>query len=137
MSSTETRSLFELLDAVVDALRPLQDEIPGLQLTGDLNGSPNPPSVDVYPASPFMQPGSFDVAGDQIFLTVRARVNTADQKAGQRQLLRMLDPTNDASIAALLYESPVTVLEVSEYREYPSDSGKSQLGAEWRVTAFL
>jgi hypothetical protein len=139
MSTPATRSLFTILADVVAALEPLTEVFEGLQITPYLNGNPTPPSIDVYPSSPFQVGASF--ADWQIFLNVRARVSTADPLAGQARLLRLLDPTDEASVAKLLetIDPPIAVLEVSEYREYledPAVAGRL-LGAEWRVATFL
>ena len=55
-----------------------------------LNQNPTPPSIDIYPADPF-QTGSGFEDDTEVFFTIRARTTTADQEAGQKALLRMLD----------------------------------------------
>ena len=131
------RNLTTVLEDIVQALEPLTDEIPGLQVVGYLNSNPTPPAIDIYPADPFQEAAAFGVM-PQVFFTVRARVSVADNQAQQALLLRMLDPSDVASVAAAIaledIDPPLTPLEVSGFREY-IDEGL--LGCEWRVSTFL
>ena len=138
MSTPETGSLIGAMEEIAAALAPLAAEIDGLQVVPYLNTNPTPPSIDIYPGTPFQAPAGFGVGEVQVFFTIRARVSTADEEAGQRLLLRMLDPTDAYSIEAAISDV-ATALEVSEYREYLEDVAENGrlLGAEWRVTSFL
>jgi hypothetical protein len=129
-----------MLVAIATALEPLADEIEGLQIVAGMNVNPTPPSLDVYPGDPFQTGAGFGAAQSQVFFTVRARVSTADQAAGQARLLRLLDPTDEASVEAALEDVAVVVPEgVSGFREYLQDTATNGrlLGCEWRVSAFL
>lgn len=140
MSSTETRSLWEIAEAIAAALDPLTVEIPGLQVVPYLNSNPTPPSIDIYPGAPFQTGAGFGVGQSETWWTIRARVTTADQEAGYRLLLRLLDPNDVVSVeAAIADTATVTPEGVSEFREYVDDpAGNGRLlGCEWRVSVFL
>jgi len=138
--SPATRSLASICDEIAEALQAVAFEIAGLQITPYLNVNPTPPSIDVYPGAPFQTGAGFGPASAQVFWTIRARVSTADSEAGQKLLLRMLDPTDPASVEAAIADSvAVTPEGVSEFREYLEDAAENGrlLGAEWRVSTFL
>ena len=94
----------------------------------------------MYPGDPFQTGAGFGVGEVQLFFTVRGRVSTADQEAGQKLLLRLLDPNDPASVEAALEDVAVVVPEgVSGFREYLEETATNGrlLGCEWRVTTFL
>lgn len=130
----------ELMVAIGAALDPIADEIDGLQVVPYMNLNPTPPSLDLYPGDPFQTGAGFGAGESQVFFAVRARVSTADQEAGQKLLLRLLDPGDAASVEAALEDVATVVPEgVSGFREYLEDTASNGrlLGCEWRVTAFL
>jgi len=120
-------------------------EVGELQVTSRRNFNPTPPSIDVYPGDPFRDgtdgTAAFNEVGGSLLLTVRARVNTADNIAGQDFLLRLMDDEDDISIAAALMDdqtlnglaSSVNVEGNSGYLRYIEGSDESFLGCEWRV----
>lgn len=130
-----------MLQAIAEALQPLEAEIEGLQVTPFMNVNPTPPALDVYPGDPFQTAAGFGVGNSQVFFTVRARASTADSVAGQRLLLRLLDPGDSASVEQALEDVATVVPEgVSGFREYLEQTVPSPgflLGCEWRVSAFL
>jgi hypothetical protein len=129
-----------LMEAIADALQPLTTEIGGLQIYPYLNSNPTPPSLDLYPGDPFQTGAGFGVGQSQVFFTIRARISTADQEAGQKLLLRMLDPGDPASVEAAVEDVATVVPEgISGFREYLEDSSTNGrlLGCEWRVSTFL
>jgi len=133
-------SLADAQASVAAALQPLTTEIPGLQVYGWLNTNPTPPSLDVYPGDPFQDGAGFGVQSKQVFFTVRGRVSTADQEAGQKLLLRMLDVDDPASVEQAVSTVGAVVGEgVSGFREYLEDAenGGRLLGCEWRVSVWL
>jgi hypothetical protein len=133
-------TLAQLQQAIADALQPLTAQIAGLQVYGYLNPNPTPPSLDVYPGDPFQTGAGFGVGQSRVHFTVRARVATADQQAGQQLLLRLLDPQDAASVEAALADAAVVIPEgVSGFREYVEEAATDGrlLGCEWRVSAFL
>ena len=70
--------------------------------------NPTPPSIDIYPASELRDPataGFEDLDGGYIF-TVRARVSTADNEAGQDTLLRFCDDEDELCIPLALLDDP-------------------------------
>lgn len=150
MSTPATRTLIGVMEEIAAALQPIAVEIEGLQIVPLLNPNPTPPSIDIFPAAPFQTDAGF-VAYDeetgvvtpqaQLHFVIRARVSTSDQDAGQKLLLRMLDPTDPASVEAAIVDSATVEADggVSEYREYLEDTAENGrlLGAEWRVSTFL
>ena len=133
-------TLAETMEAIADALQPLADEVPGLQIYPFLNSAPTPPSLDIYPGAPFQTGAGFGIGQSQVWFTIRARVSTADQEAAMRLLLRLMDPNDAASVeAAIADTAAVTPEGVSEFREYIEDSSTNGrlLGCEWRVSIFL
>jgi hypothetical protein len=99
-------SLPAIMQALADQIEtelggvPADDPvIPGLQVVSLLESDPTPPAIDIYPANPFQEGIAFGRGNVEIFLTVRARVTTADQGAGQLLLLSMMDPNAAESVA--------------------------------------
>jgi hypothetical protein len=93
----------------------------------------------MYPGDPFQTGAGFGAGQSQMFFTIRARVSTADEESGQKLLLRMLDPTDPASVEAAIEDVATVVPEgVSGFREYIEDTAANGrlLGCEWRVSAF-
>jgi hypothetical protein len=137
-------SLQQVVEAMAAALEPLTDAIPGLQILPYLNANPTPPSIDIYPGTPFQSGSGFGRDAD-CFFTVRARTTFADSVAGQQGLYRMLDPTGAASVQAALesdqtlggaVQSLAVVEEgVSGFTEYVEDAqtGGRLVGCEWRI----
>ena len=133
-------TLAETMEAIAGALAPVAAEVDGLQIYPYLNSNPTPPSIDIYPGSPFQTGAGFGVGQSQVWFTVRARVSTADQEAAMKLLLRMMDPNDPASVEAAIADTvAVTPEGVSEFREYLEDSASNGrlLGCEWRVSCFL
>jgi hypothetical protein len=140
MSVTPSFTLADAQAEIAQALQPLTVLIEGLQVYGFMNTNPTPPSLDVFPGDPFQTGAGFRAGSTQVWFTVRARVSTADQEAGQKLLLRLLDTHDVASVEnALADTATVTVEGVSGFREYLEDSASNGrlLGCEWRVTLFL
>jgi hypothetical protein len=135
-------TLQEAVDAMVAALQTVQMEMPELQVYGYFNQNPTPPSIDIYPGEPFQDGAGFGVDDKRVFWTVRARASLADQEAGTRLLLRLLDTEDPASVEAALAASDTAVIgadgSVSGFRTY-ADSGDNTdlLGTEWRVEMFV
>lgn len=133
-------SVLELLADIADALAPLADEIPDLNVYSHWTGVPTPPALDVYPGSPFQTGAGFGAGNNQVFLTVRARVAMLDPTAGQQVLLRLLDPADPASVEKALEDvAAVTEAGVSGFTQYADDAPANErmLGCEWRVSTFL
>lgn len=139
-------SLVEIADAFAAALEPLQTVIPGLQITPYQNPTPTPPSIDIYPGDPFQTDISYGKGEAQMYWTVRARMTTADQIAGQELLLQLLDPAggvqgalwDDVTLGGTVGSATVDRDGVSGYRPYTVDpqTGEQILGCEWRVVVL-
>lgn len=113
-----------------------------VQVVSGFNLAPTPPSVDIYPSDQARGTDSMgfgDIAGE-VFLTVRARVGTADTDAGQAFLLRLCDEEDALSVAAALMDdqslnglaSSVSVDAQTGFAPYADNPGML-LGCEWRV----
>lgn len=134
-------SLPEVIEEIAEALRPLREEIPDLQVYGFWNDEPTPPCIDVYPAIPFQTGAGFGAGNNLAYFTVRARVGMADSVAGQALLLRLLDPEDAASVEVALANADAVAGEdgVSGFTQYADDTSATErmLGCEWRVSRFL
>ena len=115
-----------------------------LTANGFLNFNPTPPHVDVYPADPFVDRLTFGKGNIQYFLTVRARVSTADHEAGQGLLLSMMDPDASTSMERAIVSDrtlggKISKLNIHEgpsaYGVFPDPSGSSGslIGCTWTV----
>lgn len=91
--------------------------------------APTPPTVDFFPGGLGRngETAAFgDISGGYLF-TVRARVHTGDQDAGQDLLLRFMDDTDSMCLAGSLVADPtlggvaasVGITDVSGFVPYP------------------
>lgn len=116
--------------------------IDDLQVEPRLVWNPTPPAVDIYPASPFQERVAMGAGNNELFLTVRARVNTPDHEGAQDLLLSMMDPTASTSVAMAI-TSDRTLGNTVDYvdAEPPTEFGVYQdpggsgalLACGWRV----
>lgn len=143
-----TATLAELLEEMADTIRAVvgpevaETEV---QVTGLRNFNPTPPSIDIYPGDPFRDTtgAGFTDTGGELIVTVRARVATVDNQAGQLLLLRLMDDEDPIGVAPTLMEdqtlngraSSVYVEGNSGYVQYVEGGteGGAWLGCEWRV----
>ena len=141
-------SLAELLDemaaTMLAVVGPAVSETE-VQVVGRRNFNPTPPSIDIYPGDPFRDTATagFTETNGALLLTVRARVSTVDNIAGQELLLRLMDDEDSIGIAATLQEdqtlnglaSSVYVEGHTGYVQYldSGQDGAAFLGCEWRV----
>lgn len=119
--------------------------IDNLQVDGRLIPSPTPPAIDIYPADPFQEPAAYGIVSE-LFFTVRARVSTADNEAGQDLLLSLMDPDASTSLAQVVLDDRTlggTVERVggvdgpSSFGLFGDPSGSGNLlGCTWRVRVF-
>lgn len=116
--------------------------ITNLQVDGRLIPSPTPPAIDVYPADPFQLPLAMGRGNNELFFTVRARVSTSDNEAGQDLLLSLMDPQATSSVAQAVLsnrtlggvvEKVGSVEGPSQYGLFGDPSGANWLGCTWRV----
>jgi hypothetical protein len=146
----------EILDALADQIQaqlansvgtadPLLDE---LQVYQRMIWNPSPPTIDMYPAPEFHIPLGMGRGNNELFFTVRARVNTPDHEGAQDLLLAMMDPQDDLSVSAAITAegtaSPsktlggmvesVTVVEgPTDFGVFTDPGGNPLLGCTWRV----
>lgn len=142
-------SLIEVMDALAAQVEEaLGTAVPGIQVEGRLVFNPTPPCIDVYPADPFQEQAAFGLTSREATFTVRARVSTADQEAGQELLLDLMDVRGTASLLAAIEGDRtlggtvdhLTVDGPSGFIVYQDASGPSAgslLGAEWRTRVIL
>jgi hypothetical protein len=138
---------------MMDALAAqLQEELCGtanppvienLQVVARLNGNPTPPSIDIYPSTPFTEAIAYGRGSRQYWFTVRARITTVDQIAGQDLLLAMMDDGSAESVEEALRSvsggtyAGAKLGNIEGPSEYGSfgDTGApgDLLGCTWRV----
>src|SRR6185369_12554927 len=121
---TLTEIMQALANQIDSTLGGTAQIIDGLQVTPLLNWNPTPPSIDVYPATPFQEPIAFGPGNNDMNFTVRARVNTPDTEGAQELLLEMMDPRGTASVALAILDDHTLGGTVSYVNvEGPSDYG--------------
>jgi hypothetical protein len=108
--------------------------------------NPTPPCIDVYPGDPFHEQTAYGYRNRELFFTIRARVSTADNEAGQAVLLALLDADSPTSVLRALasdrtlqgWVGDSAVDTVSGYGLH-QDVGEapSLLGATWRLKVEL
>jgi hypothetical protein len=131
-------SLQTIMGGIASALTPLQSQIDGLQVHAGWIETPTPPQIDIYPPpGVFLLAGGFGATAKQANFTVRLRVALTDPPAAQALLLRMLDPTDPASVTVALEQTAFEPAEVTGFRQYGDDGDQRLLGCEWIVTTFL
>lgn len=138
-------SLANIRTALVDQIREAMVAVdPNITVVSGRYYNPTPPCIDVYQASTarsLATAGFGDLAGAYVF-TVRARVLTADNLAGQELLVRFEDDEDDLCIPAAIvddrtlggYATDVHVPEdgFSGDTLY-EEGGHALLGCQWRV----
>ena len=138
-------ALTEILDALAAQIQTeLDPVVENLQVHARWLTNPSPPAVDIYPADPFTEALTYGAGNVILFLTVRARVTSADQTGGQDLLLGMMDPKEEASMTQALLSDrtlggKVKRLSVVEGPSAfgvflnPQGEAGSLLGCTWRV----
>lgn len=133
-------SLVAILDALADQVSNAVGQ--DVQVTPRMNFNPSPPSIDMYPgdAGRDSLTAAFDDASGGWFITVRARVLTADYEAGQNNLLAFMDDEDDRSVVLAVLDEPtisgtatsVDLSSQSGYTLFPtSDGAGAYLGCLW------
>ena len=111
--------------------------IPELQVDNRQNPNPSPPSLDVYPGTePFTEQVAFGSGNREYNFTVRARVQTSDNEAGQDLLLAMMDDADPKSVETALWtvSGVKRVVGPTPYAAFRDVGGQSEwLGCTWRV----
>lgn len=134
--------LREILEEIVDALTDFVSTSDiTIQVEMGMVLNPSPPTVDVFvtdPARDFTAAGFGDVAG-AYQITIRARVQTADNDAGQDLLVSFMDDTDDLCLPLALLDEPTLnqkaaschLVNVSGHRAYETPDGNAHLGCQW------
>ncbi len=114
--------------------------IENLQVEDRLHPNPTPPAIDIYPSTPFTEVVAYG-ARHQYWFTVRARVLTADNEAGQDLLLAMMDDDSAESVETAIRSTKTyagaqlgDIEGPSEYGIFIDSGGEGNLlGCTWRV----
>jgi len=114
--------------------------IENLQVVARMNGNPTPPSIDIYPSTPFTESIAYGRAR-QYWFTVRARITTVDNMGGQNLLLSMMDDGSNESVEAALRQTKTYAGAQLGDIEGPTEYGRfgdtgapgDLLGCTWRV----
>lgn len=139
--------LIDIVDEMADQIRAALAQVTDVdvQVEPRMVLNPTPPTIDIYPGdSPRdRETASFDNTDDEgYFITVRARVSTADNEAGQNLLLAFIDPTDSLSVGQALYDEPtlngyatdLDVVSQTGYGLFPDPAGEGVLlGCQWTV----
>ena len=131
--------LRDILEEMVSAIDNVLGETAQVAMGMVLN--PSPPTVDVYvtdPARDFSTAAFGDVAG-AYQITVRARVQTADNDAGQDLLIAFMDDTDDLCLPLAILDEPTLngkaasshLVSISGHRAYETPDANAHLGAQW------
>lgn len=114
--------------------------VPLLQVENRLHPNPTPPTIDIYPGTPFTETIAMGRTR-QYWFTVRARVSTAEHEGGQDLLLSMMDDASSQSvenaIRAIKTYAGAQLGDVEGPTEFgvfvdPEGEG-AYLGCTWRV----
>ena len=88
-------TMAEIMEAMADQIREALLSVTdvAVQVEPRMVLNPSPPTIDIYPGDDSRDPSSagFDDVAGGYFFTVRARVSTADETAGQDLLLAFMD----------------------------------------------
>lgn len=141
--------LIDVMTAAANQIRDVLDDVTDVdvQVEPRMVLNPTPPTVDIYPgdAARDSESAAFDDIDGAYLLTVRARVNTADQDAGQDLLLAFMDDEDELCLGLALMDDPtlngtcgsIDIRNVSGYRlfEHPSGDG-AYLGFQFTLVAL-
>jgi hypothetical protein len=143
-------SLLQIQEALANQIRstlsgtadPL---IESLQVEPLMMFNPTPPAVDIYPADPSQEPAGFGRGNREVYITVRARVSTAEHEKGQELLLSMMDYDSTTSLEKAIEANrtlggvvgKLVVSGPSGFGIFPDPGGDgSLLGCTWSVRVF-
>lgn len=141
-------SLVEIAQAmqsqIEQAVAAAADPPDAVQVSYVRNINPTPPCIDIFPGDPFDDgdAAGFGGAADECVFTVRARIGTADNTAGQELLLAFMDEQDDLSVKNALQAdqklggaaSSILVIGPTGHRIYEDSAHTAAfLGVEWRV----
>lgn len=139
-------TLADVMTSMADQIRDVLDDTTDIdiQVEGRMIINATPPTVDIFPSDPsddLSLAAMGDLDGAEL-LTIRARVSTSDQDAGQDLLLAFMDDEDPLSIAAALHDDltvgrrvqTLDLLSRSGYVLVPDAGGDgAYLGCLWTV----
>ena len=136
-------SVATIMDALAEQIEDqLGTAIPNLQVENRLHPNPSPPAIDIYPGTPFTEVIAFR-GKHQYWFTVRARVLTADNEAGQDLLLAMMDADEDESVETAIRSTRTyagaklgNIEGPTEYGLFGDGPEGQILGCTWRVAVI-
>lgn len=117
--------LAQILDEMANSIRTAMEATDvDVQVEGRMILNPTPPTVDVYPGDPSIDP-ALAAFGEELggeLITVRVRVSTADHEAGQDLLLALMDDQDELSLVQAIFDDP-TLNGTAASVHIPSRSG--------------
>lgn len=141
-----TAGLMEIMDEMAEQIRDWVSLVTDvdIQVEPRLILNPTPPTIDIYPGdlARDSETAAFEDLDGGYLLTMRARVSTADNTAGQDLLLSFMDDQSTLSLPAALlddptlngYASSLDVRNQTGYVIYPDSGGEGALlGCQWTV----
>jgi hypothetical protein len=141
-----TAGLLDVMDALADQIRNVVDDVTDVdvQVEPRLVLNPTPPTIDIYPGdlARDAESAAFDEVSGGYLLTVRARVSTSDNTAGQDLLLAFMDDQDGLSIGQAImddktlngYAASTDVQSQTGYVLFPDPGGEGALlGCQWSV----
>ena len=136
-------TLAQVLTQMANQIRDIVADVTDIavQVEDRMVLNPTPPCIDMWPADPSEDPsfaGFGEIDGGEVF-TIRARVSTADNTAGQDLLLAFMDDEDPLSIGAALFSDDTLngwaqTLHVQARSGYVLVPDQSNEGALWTVT---
>jgi len=134
-------TVLEILDAMAaQVVDELDAVIESLQVVPRMMLSPSPPTIDIYPDTPFTARIGMGAGNREFAFLVRARVGTPDHEGGQDLLLMMMDPRAPTSVHAALESDSTLGGKVEDvwvdgptgFGTFPSPGGDGSLmGCTW------
>jgi hypothetical protein len=118
----------------------------GIQVEPLRVANPTPPTIDMYPDTPFLERTAMGGEDWEAVFVVRARVGTVDNTSAQELLLDLLDPRSESSIRAAVEADRTIGGTVDDCHLDPlspsgqiiyQETGTTLLGAEWRIRMVL
>ena len=133
----------DIAEALADALTPISPSV-DVQVVPMRWLKPDPPTIDIYPATPFMQDVTFGGRSVSMRWTVRVRVAANDPEGQTDLLYEFMDPFGSLSIrGALLADTTLggivdlSIDEQSGMVPYQDVLDAPVLpGCEWTLTIY-
>lgn len=135
-----------IVDEMADQIRSTLEAVDTIEVQVEprMVLNPSPLTIDIYPGDLARdgQSAAFDDVSGGYFITVRARINTADFDSAYDILLALMDDDDDLCLGVALVDEPtlngyatsLDVRDVTGLRAYESLSGEgAHLGFQFTV----